>query len=373
MRRSLEHACLTAAFAATALWAVATPTLGQASEYKLDGAREWAPQASPQPGTDAWTIAEARRMLAENRPEEARRSMSDWIEKNERSKNPLLPEAYLVRGDALLALDDEFEALYDYEAIAKGYRASEQFPIAVRRELDIAERYANGLKLRSLGFRWADSSEIAEELMIRVQERMPRSALAEEAAIQLADFYYRRRDMKLARDAYDLYLENFPDGPHRIRALARRIQTEVARFKGPRYSGAGLINARLQIRDFMSRYPAEADRLGMNEALIARIDESMAAQLFDTSQWYLKIDDEPSARFTLSRLLRDYPRTVAAERGIELLQARGWLTQNELQGLGETDQNAPSPEPLGIDTRLETAPEPVPPDEGIPEDAEAPK
>lgn len=190
--------------------------------------------------------------------------------------------------------------------------------------------------------------------MIRVQERLPRSALAEEAAIELADFYYRKRDIKLARDAYDLYLQNFPDGPHKIHALARRIETDVARFKGPRYSGAGLINARLQIRDFMARYPAEADRLGMNEALIARIDESMAAQLLDTAKWYFEVNDDPSARFMLERLMRDYPRTVSSDRAMELLLSRGWATQATLPTPLDPGENAPSPEPLGNDARLET-------------------
>lgn len=324
----------------------AAPSLGQSSAYRLREDRTWSVESTAQPGTDAWTIAEARRLLAEDRPDEARELLDDWIEANERTQNPLLAEAYLLRGDALVAIDREFRALYDYEAVAKGFRQSEQFPLAVRRELEIAKRYARGLKLRSMGFRWGDASDLVEEILIRVQERMPRSALAEEAAIELADFYYRRREMTLAREAYDLYLMNFPDGPNRTRAHSRRILTDVATFKGPAYSAAGLINARLQIRDFMSRYPAEADRIGVNEALIARIDESLAAQLLDTAEWYLQVKDEPSARFTLRRLVRDYPRTVAAERAERMLLDKGWLEATDPR-IDEGRENAASPEPVG--------------------------
>ncbi len=316
---------LSSAAALSAALGFIQSSTAQSSQFTLDERAQWSSESTAPPGSDRWTIDEARRALAADNPGKARSILNDWLNINERSRNPLLPEAYLLRGDARLALDEEFNALYDYETVAKKYRESEHFPLALRRELDISRLYTHGLKLRSLGFRWADSSEIAEELLIRIQERLPSSALAEEAAVELADFYYRRRDMALARDAYDLYLQNFPKGPNRIHATERRIQTDIARFKGPRYSASGLINARLQIRDFVARFPADADRSGLNEAMTARIEESMAAQLFDTAQWYLKVSDEPSARFTLRRLLRDFPSTIAARRAQSILIDKDWL------------------------------------------------
>lgn len=296
----------------------------QVQEFHLGPDRRWSQVESPEPGSDGYIIAEARRLLAEDRPNEAFRILSDWISEHEHENNPWLAQAHLLRGDARLAQGREFKALYDYERVLKGYWGTEAFPVAIQRELEIARAYARGKKIRILGFRISDGGEIAVELLIRIQEREPGSDVAEQAGIELADYYYRKRDLKLAHDAYDLYLRNYPRGEHRLRALQRLIQTDLARFKGPRYDSSGLLDARVRIEDFLERFPSEADRTGINEALIVRIDESLGAQLLDTAQWYLGRGDLPSARFVLERLLRNHPQTIAARRAQEIVTQRGW-------------------------------------------------
>ncbi len=324
--------CLAAAGSAGLVTCPTPGALAQTQQYTLDPNRQWTPAEQPQPGSDEALLADARRHLADNNPEEARRLANQWITAKERSVGPLLPAFRLVRGDAMVAMGDEFEALYDYEAIAVRHRESEQFPIAVERELEIALRYAAGLRQKILGMRIGDPEDVLTELLIRVQERMPKSQLAERAAIALADFYYDRRNLVMAREAYDLYLRNFPSGPHRIKAYQRRIQSDIARFKGPRYNSAPLINARVQLVEFLRRYPAEADASGMNEAMVVRLDESAGASLLEVANWYLTIGDEPSARVALRRLLRDHPRTIAGEKAEAMMRERGWLDQAPVPG-----------------------------------------
>ena len=320
----------------TIFLALAPSIFAQSEDFRLDESRQWTGQTPPpEAGSDAALIRDARRLLAEDNPGAARDLLDPWIERTEREQNPYRAEALLLRGDALVALEREYKSLYDYEEIARAHRQSEQFPIAVERELDIALRYANGLKIRILGFRIGDANEVAVELFIRVQERLPRSQLAERAAIELADFYYREREMKQAYDAYDLYLRNFPSGPNVVHAKLRRIQSDIARFKGPRYNAAELINARTQVREFVDRYPAEAEASGTNDALIARLDESMGAQMLDTARWYVRTGDPSSARFTLRRLLRDFPSTLSAQRGESMLRENGW--ESDLPGMEPAD------------------------------------
>ena len=65
--------------------------------------------AAPEPGTDGWVIAEARRELAADEPAKADKRLTDWIQINERTDNPWLAEAYMLRlarelDDAILHL-----------------------------------------------------------------------------------------------------------------------------------------------------------------------------------------------------------------------------------------------------------------------------
>jgi outer membrane protein assembly factor BamD (BamD/ComL family) len=331
---------------------------GDPTKYILDDRSGWTadPQAEAPTG-DAALIARAKRALAEDRPREANEIVEGFIETPANFGSPWLAEALLIRADAKVARDREFDALYDYERLIREFPESEHFVTAIDRERRIAELYLDGLELRIFGFRWVDSTEVAIELMIRVQERLPGSAIAEQAAIRLADFYYDRREMRLARDAYEVYLANFPAGPNRIHAEQRLILADIARFKGPRYDGSGLLDARIRIEDFIRRFPRQADTIGVNEGLIARIDESTAAQLLETARWYLDVGDEPAARYTLRRLLSVHPETISAQRSMEILENRGWL-------LEEFIDEAASPEsaPTGttIEGPLEGVVEPTP-------------
>lgn len=299
-------------------------TLGQAVTYDLDEDRALVASDEPALEGDAAVMARARRFLAEDNPAQARALLNDWITRNERTENPYLPQAYLLRGHSWVAVNDLYEALFDYESLIKQFPQTPEFVDAIDRELQIAIRYANGETRRTLLIFWVDASDIAVELFIRTQERMPGSQLAERAAIELADYYYRERELTLAGEAYDLYLENFPKGPNRVKAAQRRIFCDIAKFKGPRYESASLIDASLRIKDFQRVFPADAERTGLDAALLTRLDESAAAQMLENARWYLRVDDEPSARLVLMRLLKKHPGTIAADQALALFKEKGW-------------------------------------------------
>ncbi len=314
--------------------ATASPSLGRQTEYRLDQDRGWvaSPRASAaaddgSTNADRQTIEEARRLLAQDDPRAARRLLDDWLDIHERGTGPYVAEAYLLRADALLAVGYEYSALYDLEAVCKRFPQTEAFPLAVERELDVALEYLEGKRRRFLGMRLLTAEDLAIELLIRVQERMPGSELAERAAIELADYYYRQRQINLAREAYELYTQNFPNGPNRMKAEERWIFCDLAQFKGPQYEIGSLTDAKARIRAFRSRYRTQAEESGLTDGLVARLDESMAAQLLSQAEWYIKRGDEASARYVLRRLLRERPGTLAGDQALAIMESRGWMEQ----------------------------------------------
>lgn len=309
---------------------LASRGVAQSTEFILDddapAGAAWQPSAdAPAPGTDAAFVADVRRLLAEGEPKKARNRLDDWIKANERTDNPNLPEAYFLRGDAWLAMDREYKSLYDYEAVIRDFADSDFFALAVEREFGIAVRYINGLRRRVFGVRLETGKPTGEELLIRVQERMPGSRLAEEAAITLADYYYDERKLDLATDMYAIFLANYPRSEHRERAMLRRIDCNVARFKGPEYDGSSLVEARLLIENYQGEYPVSAERAGFADGMRTWIDESGAQQMLATARWYLEVDDEPAARLVLRRLVKRHPESAAAQQAARMMTERGWL------------------------------------------------
>ncbi len=294
---------------------------GQDEEFSLEGpgwAGEQVEEGDP-------VLAEARRLLAADRPSQALKILNEWMTANKYTDNPDLPQGYLLRGDAKLALKDEYEALYDYEAIIKQFYGSPEFPKAVEREYEVAKMYLDGLRRKWFGFRIEKATGLGEELMIRVQERMPGSQLAEIAALDLGDFYYNKRDMRMAADMYGIFVTNFPESQNRRYAALREIFANIAAFKGPRYDQSVLIEAGVLIEDFQTRYPAEAEQAGVTVQLETWVDESAADHLLDTARWYLAQRDEESARYTLRRLIRAHPTSAASAEAVKILEQRGLL------------------------------------------------
>ncbi|MGH7132415.1 MAG: outer membrane protein assembly factor BamD [Phycisphaerales bacterium] len=310
------------------------------------------------PGTDAAIITQARKLLAEDRPAAAKELLDAWIERNDFTGNRLLPQAYLLRGDATSADGDEYQALYDYEQVIKAYPGSPEFIIAVEREVEIANRYLHGLDRKWLGMRIANAEDVGVELMVRSQERMPGSRLGERASIELADYFYRERELSAASDAYELFEKNYPTSQYKPFAMERRIYANVARFKGPRYDTRPLTDARVLTRRFVNAYPARAAETGLNDALIVRIDDSAAESMWVAADWYFQRGDEPGGRYTLKRLVAKYPQSAAAERAVKLMVERGWLKQSELPSAPPT--GVPSAEPVPEGTPPE-APRPIEP------------
>lgn len=348
----------TALLLATAAW-FAPAALAQQTTYELDPEHGvWVETTSAEPGTDAWIIADARKAIAANEPGRAERALTAWLDTHARTESPYLAEAYMLRGDARVARGDEYNALYDYETVAKDFTSSDAFLPTLERELRVARMYLGGLRKKFLGVRIEDGSSIGIELLMRTQERAPGSQIAETAAIELSDYFYRVRELELAAEMYSIFVVNYPQSDHRMHAMLRQIYANVARFKGPRYDSSTLVEAHALIRQFEGEYPEQAEQLGITDALIARLDESAAAQMLASANWYLKRGDEVSARFILRRLVVRHDGTVAASRADELLAEHQW--------------DAPKAKPLPQDLR-DALDQETSPDESSDQPADEPK
>ena len=310
------------------------PAAGQQS-YQLDDSDTWELESAPKPNTPEGRLASARRFLAQGRPDRTLNLVQRWIDRNPRS--PLLAEAMVLKGDALVALNDEYEALYEYEYVVRRFPSSPSFTTASAREYEIAVQYAHGMRRKLWGLRIVDASEEAEEIFIRIQERLPGSQLAEQAGLQLADLYFRQRRMGLASDMYALFIKKYPRSSSLDLARRRLIYANLATFKGPEFDAVGLLEAKAELRQLIASHPAEAERIGAR-ALITRITESEAQKLLVTALWYERYGDPIAAEFTIRNLVERHPESGACVRALEFIPTvLAQLPEHVLQGAPDYD------------------------------------
>jgi outer membrane assembly lipoprotein YfiO len=304
---------IVAILAATAVAAAASAQ----ETYTLTEQDRWAKTKAIEPGTPEFQLHQARLALLEGRHDRAIDLATQWIERH--SEHESIADAYLVRGDALRAGNDLYEALFDYEYVARVYPGSEAFVTALERELEIARLFATGTKRKLWGLPLLDASDEAEELFIRIQERMPGSRIAEEAGLALGEFYFQRSTYDMAATVYELFIENYPSSEHVGMARRRLIIATLAQYRNAELDASSLLQARADMRALQSIDPASAQKIGA-EALLARVDESLAAKLLVTARWYERVGDPISAEASIRRLVLRYPRTLAAAEALRLVQ-----------------------------------------------------
>lgn len=274
--------------------------------------------AEPDPKSPEGELMAIRRLIADGKGKDAVEAAKDWIDNH--PNHPLLPEAYLLRGDARVSVNHFFKALFDYEYICRQYPESSQFDIALDRELKVADTFASGVKRRLWGMRILPAYGEAEELYIRIQERAPGSKIAERAGIALADYYYGASQMGPAADAYELFLQNFPESQWREHAMQRQILSNLATFKGPTFDATGLIEAQRRLQDYKQSYPAAAEQIGA-DAMLTRVDETLATRDLLVARWYEHTGKRVSAGVMYQRVITDHPGSAAAKQALASLRA----------------------------------------------------
>ena len=327
--------------------------------FQLGPDDRWELENDGKVNTAAKQVLQARKALSLGEPQRARALASAYLDKFPGGE--VRPEMLLVRGDALVEMGDEYKALFDYEAITRKYSGSRAFVTALEREYQIAVAYADGLKRKFLGtFRILDASDDAQELLIRIQERLPGSRLAEDAGMRLADFYFERSQMRLAADAYDLFVQNYPRSAQIEKARERLIQSYLASYRGPRYDDTGLRDAKRRLELLRVTQPSLAQRVG-SDALLVRIDESVARKFLTTAEWYLSINDPVSAELYLRRVVELHPATVAALDALRLaprilaqMPARIAAETPDYRAMAQALLGAEAPRQPGVQARPET-------------------
>ena len=290
--------------------------LAQTERYELDSLDRWKKVADADPGSEEAQLLAARRALVNGEYPRAEKLANAFLDRYPLSR--YRADALLVRGDAKRP-HDEYEALFDYEEICRRYASSEVFIPALEREYDIAVSYAKGLRRRFWGtFRLVDARPDAEELLIRVQERLPGSELAERACMSLSDYYFDRQDMMMAAEAYRIFIENFPRSANVNKARLRLIFAYLAGFRGPEYDASGLLEARAKLRSLQALQPGLAQQVGA-ESMLVRIEESEAAKFLSTAAWYLEVNDPISAELFIRRLVQRHPRSVATLEALRIV------------------------------------------------------
>ena len=309
----MRWSSILAGWALVATMAATVSAERKVSEYSGHG--QWHDIAttvpSNQPVIDP-VLDNVERLLDAHRSDEAHDILKPWMKSNPNAPDRdravfLLAEVYYQEGSR-----DRFKAFYFLDELMDKYPASRFYGPALDKQYKIADEYLNGYKNSILGLHILSAEDEAIEMLYRVQERSPGSALAERSLLRTADYYFRTSQFDLAEDAYASYVRSYPRSNEIPYVKLREAFSSLAQFRGSRYDATPLLDARSQFQELIDKYPSLATEENVPER-IQRIDDTLAHKLVYIADFYARTNHPAAAVYVYRSLIETYPNSRDAQ------------------------------------------------------------
>jgi outer membrane assembly lipoprotein YfiO len=297
--------------------------------WELDKKNSWELVPQTQPAATQGAAAQgpvqndlldqADRLLSQRRGEEAHKLLVPWLKEHPKAADRdrglfLLAEAYRQKGDRVRAFF-QLDELLDY------YPESRFYYPALEKQFDVANTYLSGHKDRLFLLPILGRQDEAVEMLFRIRERSPGSQVAERALLRTADFYYDTAQYDLASDAYGFYLRDYPrsEASESGRVKLRQAFSSLAQFRGLDFDSTPLVDARAALSDLITQKPKLAEEENL-QAVIERIDATMAGKLYRTADFYKRTHQPAAAAQMYRTILTQYPNTATAPKAQQALE-----------------------------------------------------
>ena len=211
---------------------------------------------------------------------------------------------------------DSFEVLHNV------YPASDYREKLVAREFAIAQLWnlqddPNAPKDKVLpwyrrfdgGLPIIDTSGYALKALEHVRHNDPTGELADDAALQIAEYYMKHNDFESAAIYYDQFMSEYTKSPYLQKVQHAAIDARLKGYLGPDHDASGLEKARELVKKTLTTFPEqEASYEGLYHTLDV-INNAEAEKTFLTGSYYKRVKKVASAEY----LLRQNPPAVAGQ------------------------------------------------------------
>jgi outer membrane protein assembly factor BamD (BamD/ComL family) len=263
---------------------------------------------SPQP-VSAAEIDRAEQYLSHGDSTTARQILLAW--EHVHKDSPVRDRAVYLIAESYYDEDQLILSFYYLDEVMDEYPESRLFYTALQKQYDIADEFLNGRRRRFLGMAILPAEDEAVEMLYRIQQRSPGSALAEKALLRTADYYYNTAQYDYAADAYTAFVRSYPRSDATPRARLRAAFASLAQFRGLKFDPTPIIDARAQLLDIERDYPSMAAEENVAQA-IEQIDSAFAAKLLVTADFYQRTGEFRAEAYFLRFLIDTYTSSPEA-------------------------------------------------------------
>jgi len=154
-----------------------------------------------------------------------------------------------------------------------------------------------------------DTQGYALKALEHVRHNDPTGPLADDAALQIAEYYMNHHDYESAALYYDQFITEYNKSPYLQKVQHAAIDARLKAYLGPEYDSSGLEKARQLVQKTMKTFPEQqASYEGLYHTLDV-INNADAEKIFLTGTYYKRVGKVASAEFYLGKIPQRWPNS----------------------------------------------------------------
>ncbi len=220
----------------------------------------------------------------------------------------------LLRYAKILQDSGELEkAFKNYSLFLSDYPDSRRFEEAVKGQIEIANAFLDGRKMKFLGIGVTSGYEQAEKMFSSVLATSPFSKYAPTAQFNLGLAYERQGKMQEAATAYQTVLDRYPNSPVCPNALYQigYVYMRIGTVQGSEDLSA-LVQAKNTFEDFLMQYPKNEKAPQAKENLLS-MQSQETGDYYSIAHFYDKSKNFKSAFIYYNEVIRQLPDSEKAQ------------------------------------------------------------
>lgn len=224
----------------------------------------------------------------------------------------LAAEGVYYLGLAWEEKDDIAKAADAYQRLIDRYPYSDRIKDAIKKEFDIANRFASGGKVKVLGVPALPGQEKAIELYKHIVKNAPFGSYGDQAQFNIGEVYKTQGEFEEAQKAFQAVVDEYPTSELVSKAHYQIAYCSMQASKKAEYNEQNAQRAIEEFQGFKEAFPNDKQAVEADEAIKAlRMKKAMTS--YDIGGFYEKQNKWSSAKVYYEEVVKKYPETPAAE------------------------------------------------------------
>lgn len=284
--------------------------------WHLEQGLDW--KAISAKGEDKYllAVAQAKELVNTGQTEAARKALNKLKKDFPEITGPDL-DAF-IEAEMLFCEGKFTKAVSSYDKFLSEYPESALFEAALDRQFAIATAFLAGRKRPVLGVFKIRGYASGEKIMERISDRAGDAPIGIKAVISVAQSFEKRRRFNDAYHKWSQILSRWPTGKISKEALLAMARCKYAGYKGPEYDASSLNSAKSYYENFKSRYPEDAEEIGVDK-ILGQINELLAYKQLDIGRYYQRTGNKQSANLYYRMVVDNWPDSTAAKTAKEMM------------------------------------------------------